>query len=136
MAPPCPARCAAAGHKNIQITVEEKGDKTVVRIERDIETDIPAFAKKVVDAVNHVVDVLEWRTSGEDRVGTYHVTVTKRISVSGRMEIRKSGDGCVYRDTCDPKVDMPLIGKKIAKLVETETVKQVGNDLAFTDRAL
>lgn len=130
-------RSRAAGHKNVKASVEQKGDETVVRLERDIETEIPSFAKKIVSPVNHVVDTLRWRDSGDGgKRATYHVDVTNRISIDGEQSLRPSGDGCDFADTFHPKVDVPLVGKKIASLVDEKTEAGVREDCRRTEQAL
>lgn len=130
------ARSEAAGHRNVQVKVDRKGDVTEVRIERDIESDIPAIAKKVVDSVNHVVDVIEYRSRGDTKHGTFRVSVNKRISLRGTIELRPSGDGCRQIETFSAEVDVPIIGRKIASLVEDKTGTSIRADHAFTARAL
>jgi len=129
-------RSSAAGHRNIEITVDEKNGATEIRLERDIESDIPKFAKRFINPVNHVLDVIRWRDAGDGKAGTYDVKVSARITVKGEMTLRPSGTGCVYEDTCTPTVDVPLIGKKIAKLVSDETVTAIKEDCRFTQREL
>lgn len=129
-------RSAAAGHRNIQLTVDEKGGGFEIRLERDIEAEIPSFAKKFVSPVNHVVDVIRWRTDGDVKRGTYEALVSSRITVRGEMTLSSSAKGCVYETTCDPKVDVPLIGKKIAQLVSDKTLEAIEIDSKFTQKSL
>jgi hypothetical protein len=129
-------RAEASGHRNVEVSVDERDGETVVRLARDIESDIPSFAKKFVDPVNRVVDVLTWRASGDARKGTYHVEVSDRIRVDGEMALEPTADGCVYRDTFTPEVDVPLIGKRIAKIVEKETGEAIEADHRWTEQEL
>lgn len=130
------ARSAAAGHRNIQLTVDAKGGGWEIRLERDIESEIPAFAKKFVNPVNHVIDVIRWRDDGDGKRGSYDATVSARIRVHGEMTLRPGPRGCVYEDTCSPTVDVPLVGKKIAELVAKETMKAIEADCRFTAKAV
>jgi len=129
-------RSEQAGHRNIEVRVQRTEGGVEVRLERDIESEIPAVAKKFINPVNHVVDVIRWRDDGDAKSGTYQVTVSKRIRVSGVMSLRPTGDGCRYEDTCTPTVDVPIVGKKIAKLVAKETETAIAENLRRTERAL
>ncbi len=129
-------RSLASGHKNIELTTSEDGGVIEIRIERDIEANVPGFAKRFISPVNHVVDVIRWRDVGDHKEGTYDVVVSRRIRVRGEMELRPEGTGCVYTDTCSPSVDVPLIGKKIGELVSAETVKAIKEDCRFTEREI
>ncbi len=129
-------RAEAAGHRNIQITVDRQGDGCTMRIERDIEAEIPAIARKVVDPVNHVVSRFTWKKSGDSYTGTYDTTVNPRISLHAKLTIRPAATGAEYVEEHTAKVDVPLIGKKIAGLVEKETHKSVTADLDWSARDL
>ncbi len=129
-------RSKAAGDKNVKVSVERSGDEVVVRLERDIETEIPSFAKKFVNPVNHVVDVLRWRDGGDGKTGTYRVDVSSRIRVEGTLALRPTASGCEYVDSFTPTVDMPLVGKKIASLVDEKTESAVRENCRRTERAL
>jgi len=129
-------RSEASGHLNIQLSSSSAGGVVEIRLERDIESSIPSFAKRFINPVNHVVDVIRWRDVDGVKKGTYDVTVSSRIRVRGEMTLEADGDGCLYTDTCTPSVDMPLIGKKISKLVSEETVKAIKEDCRFTEREI
>lgn len=129
-------RCEAFGQRNIECTVTDKGGVTEVVLARDIESDIPSFAKKVVDPVNRVAVTLRWREDGEGKRAQYDVSVNARISISGTIELKPDGDGCRHTERFEAKVKIPLIGGKIAKLVDKETVSGVTKDIRWSDTAL
>lgn len=130
------ARAEAAGHRNVTVKVDEKSDGCTIHMERDIEAEIPSFAKKVVSPVNHVVTRFDWKKEADGWSGTYTADVNPRIRITSKVEIRPVGDGCEYVDTYTAHVDVPLIGKKIAALVEKETGEAVVKDLDWTARHL
>ncbi|MGE0790465.1 MAG: DUF2505 domain-containing protein [Sandaracinaceae bacterium] len=125
-------RSEAAGHRNITVQREARGEGCWIKIERDIESEIPAIAKKVVNPVNHVVTEFEWQKSGDGWTGTYRVQVNPRIRVASKLSVRPAGDGSEYVDDFKATVDVPLIGGKIAGLVESETEKAIKIDCAWT----
>ena len=125
-------RAEAAGHRNVQVTVDAKDDGCSLVIERDIESEIPAIAKKFVDPVNHVVSKFTWKKSGDSYTGSYDSKVNDRISVSAKLTIRPAGEGSEYSEDNTAKVNVPLVGRKIAGLVENETAKSVKPDLEWT----
>ncbi len=129
-------RAAAAGHRNIDVKVEDRDGRIEIRVARDIESDIPSFAKKVVDATNHVVDTIEWRTQGDEKVGSYRVEVSPRIRLRGQLALKPVPGGCKYVDTFTATVDVPLIGGKIAQIVERETATAIRADCERTAREL
>ncbi len=129
-------RSEASGHRNIDIQVNQRGEVLEIRITRDIESDIPSFAKRVVDPVNRVVDVIEWRDKGSSKAATYRVTVSKRISLRGETKLDAVDGRCVQMESFTATVDVPLIGRKIADIVERETTTAIASDCAFTANEL
>lgn len=129
-------RASAAGHRNLEIAVDQQAGKFVIRMQRDVESEIPSFAKKFVNAVNRIHDTIHWVEDGERRTGTYEAKVNDRITVKGNLVIEPTASGCRYTATCDPEVKVPLVGKKIAGVVAKETGKAILGDLQFTNREL
>ena len=129
-------RAEAAGHRNVEVKIDPVGDGCRIRIARDIESEIPAIAKKVINPVNHVVTEFEWKKSGDGWTGSYLATVNPRIRVKSKLAIRPSGSGSEYVDDYTAEVDVPLIGKKIAALVEKETATSLKSDMEWTARDL
>lgn len=129
-------RAEAAGHRNVSVKRTERGDGCEIRIERDIEAEIPAFAKKVVNPVNHVVTLMEWKRAGDGWTGSYRADVNARIRIEARFTIRPAGSGSEYTEDYSAKVDVPLIGGKIASVVDKETGTAVRGDVEWTAREL
>jgi len=130
------ARAEDAGDFNIEVTITERGDGVTTKLVRDIESEIPSFAKKFVDPVNHVTDEIVWRVEGDRRVGELSVDVNARISLTGTLTLSPAGDRCRFVQDFTAKVDVPLVGGRIAKKVEEETHKAVTDSCAFTARHL
>lgn len=130
------ARAENAGDFNIEITVTERSDGHSTKLVRDIESEIPSFAKRFVDPVNRVTDEIAWRVEGDRRVGKLSVDVNSRISLTGTLTLSPAGDRCRFVQDVTAKVDVPLVGGRIAKKVEEETKKAVDASCRFTDRAL
>ena len=95
-----------------------------------------SFAKKFVDPVNRVTDEIVWRVEGDRRVGKLSVDVNARISLTGTLTLSPSGDRCRFVQEFTAKVNVPLVGGRIAKKVEEETHKAVTSNCEFTSRDL
>lgn len=129
-------RSEAAGHRNVQARATTRDDVISLHVERDIESNIPSFAKKFVDPVNHVVDAIEWRSSGDTKRGSFQVKVSNRIRVRGELSLEAVPGGCQLTNNLTAEVDVPLVGGRIAKIVESEAGQAIEADSRFTEAEL
>lgn len=129
-------RAEAAGHANVDVDVQSTDGGTKIRLARDITSEIPSFAKKFVDPTNRVVDELTWRDDGDGKKADFQVQVNKRISLKGTLTLQPTDGGCEFTNRYEAKVDVPLVGKKIAGIVEDKTEEGVRDDCAFTAKEL
>ena len=54
-------RSEAMGEKNIKIQVDEAGGTKTITSTREIESDLPGFAKKLFNSTNTIIEVLaDW----------------------------------------------------------------------------
>jgi hypothetical protein len=101
---------AAQGATTADVTVEDGS----VRIDMvSPNTDIPAFARKVVGASVHAIQTEEW----DDRAADFAITTPMMpASIHGRRELVADGDGCLDTFEGEAKVRIPVIGGKLEKL--------------------
>jgi len=125
-------RREAVGELDVVVDVKENAGAFEVTISRDIETDIPSFAKKVFNPKNRVVDVTTWKIEGESRVGVYHAKVGSRIEITGNVSLRPRAGGCEYSESFTPSVRVALIGKRLETFVAREIVQGIRADHGFT----
>jgi hypothetical protein len=76
-------------------------------------TDIPAFARKVVGASVHAIQEEQWDGHGADFSIT---TPMMPASIHGRRELVADGGGCLDTFEGETKVRIPVIGGKLEKL--------------------
>jgi len=123
------------GSTNIEIMkCEEEGDVFVIENKREIPANPPGFAKKFIKAKNKVVGKDIWDLSGKKtKKGTFELDIKGApIKLSGNLALNPTKNGCDYIIDFKVKVGIPLIGGKIAKLVEADTRKNQELDYEFT----
>ena len=126
-------RAEAQGEKNIVVKVDREA-QLVIRIERDVERNLPSFMKKVFSPTNHIIDLQRWTTTGADRWAEWTVEIQeqKRVHLKGRLTLSAApGGGCDYNETFTAEVNMPLIGGRVAKYVLGETEAAIRRQLEF-----
>lgn len=123
------------GAKNISIPVcEEQGGKFVITRKLDIPTNPPAYAKKFVKAWNTVTATDTWLSYGrEKKIGEFVISIKGMpVEIDGSLILDPTKHGCRYIIEFDVRVHIPLIGNKIAKLIESDTRANLQMDYEFT----
>jgi hypothetical protein len=123
------------GSRNI-VFEECKQDGEVFRIRwaRDVPADPPSFAKAFLSAWNHLTEVMEWRDDkGGGKEALYRGKIKGvPITIYGEFHLKPSGSGCVEDIEMEAEVSVPLIGGKIAELVERDAKKNLTGEYNFT----
>ena len=112
------AKFEGMGHIGVTVLEKKKTKKNLhLQITREVEIDgVPGFARKFVKPQNTVVSVDDWNDFGD---GTYGGTFTidtqgVPMSVEGKTLLEANGDETNYTVTIELKVNVPLIGGKLA----------------------
>ncbi len=130
---------AATGGKNIEIPVCAKTNGAfVISRKMDLPSNPPGFAKKFIKAMNPVSATDTWQSyDGEKKTGVFELNV-KGVpgSLSGKLTLKPTKNGCDYIIEFDVRVPIPLIGNKIARLVEKDTRTNQEIDCQFTKKYL
>jgi len=125
----------STGAKNISIPVcEEKNNTYVITRKLDLPANPPGFAKKFVKAMNTVTATDTWHSyDGGKKDGTFDISIKGLpVSITGTLCLNPTKQGCDYIVEFDAKVHIPLIGKKIEKLIESDTRANLEMDYQFT----
>lgn len=127
-------RAESLGEKNIVIQVDRDGGRLKIRLERDLELNMPAFMKKVFSPTNHLIDILLWDSAGETKVADWSVAIAgqKRIDLRGRLSLIPSpGGGCDYSEAFTIAVAIPLVGGRVEKYIGGETEASMRQQIEF-----
>jgi len=125
----------STGAKNITIPeCAEKNNTYVITRKLDIPANPPGFAKKFIKAMNTVTATDTWHSyDSEKKEGTFDIAIKGLpVSISGSLCLKPTKKGCDYIVEFDAKVHIPLIGNKIAKLIENDTRDNLEMDYQFT----
>ena len=111
-------RSEAAGEKNVHVKVEELPDGLHVVVEREKEVDLPAFAKRMFNPQNRIVENTKWRRQGDRWVGEYRVEIAGVPGeVRGKSTLAPSAGGCHYESAFEVTSRIPLVGGKLESWV-------------------
>lgn len=130
-------RCEASGEKNVRIQVEESGGTLVITSTREIDSDLPGFAKKLFSATNTIVERREWRDSGDKKTCRSHIDVVGTPGkIDSNISISPSGSGCTYDIEFEVTAKVPLIRKKLEEFVAKTTMEGLREEHEFNQREL
>jgi len=130
-------RCEASGERNVRIQVEESGGTLVITSTREIDSDLPGFAKKLFSPTNTIVERREWRDAGDKKTCRSHIDVVGTPGkIDSNITISPSGSGCTYDIEFEVTAKVPLIRKKLEEFVAKTTMEGMREEHAFNQREL
>jgi len=130
-------RCEASGERNVRIQVEESGGTLVITSTREIDSDLPGFAKKLFSATNTIVERREWRDAGDKKTCKSHIDVVGTPGkIDSNITISPSGSGCTYDIEFEVTAKVPLIRKKLEEFVAKTTMDGMREEHEFNQREL
>jgi len=130
-------RCEASGERNVRIEVEEAGGTKTITSTREIDSDLPGFAKKLFSATNTIIERREWRDAGEKKTCKSHIDVVGTPGkIDSNVTISPNGSGCTYDIEFEATAKVPLIRKKLEAFVEKSTMKGMRDEHDYNQREL
>lgn len=131
------AKFEGMGHHDVTVLEKKKTKKNlhiVITREVDVE-DIPGFAKKFVKPRNTVVSVDDWNDFGDGTYGGTFTLDTKGVplEIHGETLLEDAGDRTEYTVTIELKVNVPLIGGKLADFGKKIVTRQLDEEFRLGD---
>jgi hypothetical protein len=112
------SRSEAAGEYNIEVHVGPEQDGIRVRVAREKQVDVPAFAKVALGSASKAVESTLWRKQGDTWVAEYTIEVSGvPVKSQGKSTLAPNAEGCLYTSTFEINARIPLIGKRIEAYV-------------------
>jgi len=130
-------RCEALGERNVRIEVEEAGGTKVITATREIDSDLPGFAKKLFNATNTIIERREWRNAGEKKTCKSHIDVVGTPGkIDSNVTISPSGSGCTYDIEFEATAKVPLIRRKLEQFIAKTTAEGMRAEHDYNQRTL
>ena len=130
-------RCEASGERNVRIQVEESGGTKIITSTREIDSDLPGFAKRLFNATNTIIERREWRDAGDKKTCKSHIDVVGTPGkIDSNVTISPSGSGCSYDIEFEATAKVPLIRKKLEAFVERTTMEGMRDEHDYNQRML
>ncbi|MGB9340003.1 MAG: DUF2505 domain-containing protein [Polyangiales bacterium] len=130
-------RCEASGERNVRIQVEESGGTKIITSTREIDSDLPGFAKKLFSATNTIIERREWRDASDKKTCKSHIDVVGTPGkIDSNVTIAPNGSGCTYDIEFEATAKVPLIRKKLEAFVEKTTMEGMREEHDYNQRML
>jgi hypothetical protein len=130
-------RCEASGERNVRIEVEESGGTKIITATREIDSDLPGFAKKLFNATNTIIERREWRDAGEKKTCKSHIDVVGTPGkIDSNVTISPSGSGCAYDIEFEATAKVPLIRRKLEEFIAKTTAEGMRDEHDYNQRTL
>mgnify|MGYP000162129960 CR=1 FL=1 len=128
------AKHEALGARDINPIQFEATDSSLnIILEREVPADVPKAMKKFLGDWNQIKQVEKWSgTPGEG----YHCDISIEIkgvpvTIEGTMDLAPDGSGCTNSIYLDIKCGIPLVGKKLAELVASQSKKSMQEEYEY-----
>ncbi len=114
-------RVEAVGEDPATIKVSKKGKKVDIELRRASRRDLPKVAAKLIGDVQRFTMKESWEPNGDGWSGRYLIEFDGVPgSVAADFDLFPSDDGCVYSITHKPKVNVPVVGKTLQKILASQ----------------
>lgn len=114
---------ALKDRKTEVLQLERTADGLNLKVDREVDANLPDIAKKVLGDSNRLVQREVWTKSGAGyRADVVIDSPGKPVKITGTMDIQPAGDGAsTWTVAFEIKASVPLVGRKIEQIVADET---------------
>ncbi len=131
------AKFTEMGHRDIEIVeCTQSNDLFRLVVRRVVDVELPGFARKVLKPTNTVITTDVWRDHGDGTYGgDWHLeTIGAPVDIKGTTKLVPASEGKTrYELGVTLKVNVPLIGGRIADWAKGDTAKQIKQEFAAGD---
>lgn len=108
-------------------------DGVLIRVERVVQVDVPAFLSKFMQPTTQVLQTERWQgEAGGPYVNDMQVEIRGTpVKLHISMELLAKGRGCINRVEIDARCGIPLIGGKIADFVGKDAERTANLEYDF-----
>ena len=127
---------AALGNRNFQfVSCNTSGNVTTLHQKREVHSDVPSFAKKLINEWSTVEETWVWTNNGDSLSGALEAAVQGApVKISGTSSVAADGNGSKESIVMEASVNVPLIGKKLKAKAEEDIADSMAEEDAFNQK--
>jgi len=133
------AKYEGIGSRNVAFeSCQQDGDVFRIEWTREIRANPPAFARKFVGEWNRTVEILEWTLESDGQAFGEYLCKVAGVpgKLEGEFELLADGNVCSEEIVMKASIGIPLLGGRIASLVEADAQSSLDQEFAFTQALL
>lgn len=116
-------RSVALGELEAECEVEEYEDSIVITMKRTVKPDMPAFIAKNFGSTQTLHMEETWQQTDEGWEGSYEINIDGQpVTMKANFSLMPEGDGSSYEIKHSSTAKIPLVGRKIEKQMDAESV--------------
>ena len=126
-------RYLATGALDAALLEINHDDGVLIRVERQMQVDVPSFLSKFMAPTTQVLQTDHWRgeAGGPYRNQMQIEIQGAPVKVNVRIELAAKGKGCVNSVEIETKCGIPLVGGKIADFVARDAERTANLEYEF-----
>jgi hypothetical protein len=127
------AKMTALGARNIEVTIQKKGDTTTVKIIREIPVEVPSTLKSLIQPWSKMTQTEIWKgTVG----GPYDCNITidlqgVPLSIQSQMKLATNDTETVAASITEVNCRIPFIGKALTHFIGETSKKAIEQEFAY-----
>ncbi len=130
-------RCEALGERNAKAEVSESAGVTKTKMAREVEQELPGFAKKLFKPTNTLVEREEWRSVDGRYEGKGQLKIVGTgATIDSTIHLSPSGTGCIYAIDFQVTAKAPLIRRKLESFIGDTALDSLRAQHAYYVRRL
>lgn len=111
-------RCEALGERDAKAEVGESAGVTKTQIAREVEQELPGFAKKLFKPTNTLLEREEWRSVDGRYEGKGQLKIVGTgATIDSTIRLTPSAAGCTYEIDFQVTAKVPLIRRKLESFI-------------------
>jgi hypothetical protein len=129
------AKFKACGARNVKIEEAAQTDEGFVVVsQREVPADVPGVLKSFLGEWNTITQTENWDGDpGDEYYNDFEIAAEGvPVEMTGTMNLMPDGDGCINDIEIEISCAIPLVGKKLAQFVASDTEKTLAAEYEFT----
>ncbi|MEH6551079.1 MAG: DUF2505 domain-containing protein [Pseudomonadales bacterium] len=125
-------RCLALGELSAECEIFEDGDHILVELTREVTRDLPSFLARIFDPVQTMSMKETWSPDGDGWSGHWTVIIEGQpVSINADFSLKPAANGCIYTVSHKAKAKIPLIGGKLEKFIQGQSIEGAEAELSY-----
>ncbi len=114
--------------------ISTNGNVTTIKQSRKVHTDVPGFAKKILNEWTELDETFTWTDNGDTKTCVVDTNlVGQPAKITGTIILTNTANGCREDVTMSAEIKIPLIGKKLQKKAEEDIQSDLRKENDFNN---